>query len=115
MQITCATCDDPFTPRRSTARYCSGACRVAAHRLSVTDPAESYVGSTPTPKIASTAIRPEIRLPKPLESLQKISVTNRAIGPTDWPINLLGGYRASGAPKLEPALREKLLRAELCA
>jgi hypothetical protein len=29
---TCAQCGATFTPRRSTARYCSDRCRVAAHR-----------------------------------------------------------------------------------
>jgi len=28
----CERCDEPFTPRRSDARYCSSRCRVAAHR-----------------------------------------------------------------------------------
>jgi hypothetical protein len=30
--IRCAQCNERFTPRRSTARYCSARCRVAAHR-----------------------------------------------------------------------------------
>jgi hypothetical protein len=29
---TCADCGKPFKPRRSTATFCSGRCRVAAHR-----------------------------------------------------------------------------------
>jgi hypothetical protein len=28
----CSWCGDPFTPARRDARYCSGRCRVAAHR-----------------------------------------------------------------------------------
>jgi uncharacterized Zn finger protein (UPF0148 family) len=32
--ITCATCGDTFTPKRSDARTCSVACRVALHRAS---------------------------------------------------------------------------------
>jgi hypothetical protein len=28
----CAQCGEPFKPKRKTARYCGGACRVAAHR-----------------------------------------------------------------------------------
>jgi hypothetical protein len=28
----CDRCGDVFTPRRSDAKFCSGACRVAAHR-----------------------------------------------------------------------------------
>ena len=31
---TCQVCHKLFAPRRSTARYCSGKCRVAAHRAS---------------------------------------------------------------------------------
>jgi hypothetical protein len=29
---TCQTCTTEFTPRRSTARYCSNRCRLTAHR-----------------------------------------------------------------------------------
>jgi hypothetical protein len=29
--IKCAECGERFTPQRSTARYCSARCRVAAH------------------------------------------------------------------------------------
>jgi hypothetical protein len=32
LQATCAHCGQPFTPERSSARYCSARCRVAAHR-----------------------------------------------------------------------------------
>lgn len=31
-KATCAGCGSTFTPTRADARYCSGACRVAAHR-----------------------------------------------------------------------------------
>ena len=27
----CAACSEPFTPRRSSAKFCSTACRMAAH------------------------------------------------------------------------------------
>ena len=30
--IKCAECGERFTPKRSTARFCSARCRVAAHR-----------------------------------------------------------------------------------
>lgn len=30
--MPCAHCGEDFTPKRSDARYCSGKCRVAAHR-----------------------------------------------------------------------------------
>jgi hypothetical protein len=30
--VKCAECGERFTPQRSTARYCSPRCRVAAHR-----------------------------------------------------------------------------------
>ena len=30
--LACENCGEPFTPRRSDARYCSTRCRVAAHR-----------------------------------------------------------------------------------
>jgi hypothetical protein len=36
--VSCQSCGQPFTPQRRSARFCSPACRVAAHRarLSVT-------------------------------------------------------------------------------
>jgi len=33
-QATCKHCSASFTPKRSTAQFCSTACRVAAHRAS---------------------------------------------------------------------------------
>jgi hypothetical protein len=32
LPIPCAHCGEPFLPARSTGRYCSTRCRVAAHR-----------------------------------------------------------------------------------
>lgn len=32
MTAVCETCSEPFVPQRRSARYCSSACRVAAHR-----------------------------------------------------------------------------------
>jgi hypothetical protein len=32
LPIACAGCGQAFTPKRSTGRYCSTRCRVAAHR-----------------------------------------------------------------------------------
>jgi hypothetical protein len=40
--IACVHCGAVFTPKRSTARYCSTRCRVAAHRLPVV-PVEAAV------------------------------------------------------------------------
>ena len=34
-RIKCVQCSERFTPQRSTARFCSARCRVAAHRASV--------------------------------------------------------------------------------
>ena len=31
-EVTCEWCGDPFLQTRSDARFCSGRCRVAAHR-----------------------------------------------------------------------------------
>ena len=31
--VPCATCGEPFTPKRPWGKYCSGACRVAGYRL----------------------------------------------------------------------------------
>ena len=33
-EATCAHCGETFTPKRSTAQFCSTRCRVAAHRAS---------------------------------------------------------------------------------
>ena len=33
----CAQCQEPFTPARADARYCSPACRLKAHRAKTTD------------------------------------------------------------------------------
>jgi hypothetical protein len=120
-ETICATCHTPFTPRRSTARYCGTACRVAAHRLSVTEPDGPSTHSRPAEN-RTTGLPTENGLAKPLEGLKKISVTSgvsnaieHRIGVTDWPINLLGGYRAPNAPRLERDLCERLLHAEVCA
>jgi hypothetical protein len=32
---------------------------------------------------------------------------------TSWPLNLLGGYRHPGAPKLDPELRRAIVHREL--
>jgi hypothetical protein len=32
VHVPCAHCGEPFKPERTTARYCSTRCRVAAHR-----------------------------------------------------------------------------------
>ena len=32
MEVICATCEQPFAAKRSTATYCSTQCRVRAHR-----------------------------------------------------------------------------------
>ena len=51
LPIACGQCGAVFTPKRSTARYCSTRCRVAAHRLPVV-PVETAVvpdGALATP------------------------------------------------------------------
>jgi hypothetical protein len=35
--VDCAHCGERFAPKRSTARFCSTACRVAAHRAKAGD------------------------------------------------------------------------------
>jgi hypothetical protein len=37
VSIPCAHCGDPFKPQRTTGRYCSTRCRVAAHRARKAD------------------------------------------------------------------------------
>ena len=32
MTVTCETCSEPFVPQRRSARFCTTACRMAAHR-----------------------------------------------------------------------------------
>jgi hypothetical protein len=38
-ETTCAECSKPFTPVRATARFCSPACRLKAHRRAAEAPA----------------------------------------------------------------------------
>ena len=38
-ETTCAECGKPFTPARATARFCSAACRLKAHRRAAESPA----------------------------------------------------------------------------
>jgi hypothetical protein len=38
LQLVCAHCRNPFTAKRSDARFCSGRCRTAAHRRTPTNP-----------------------------------------------------------------------------
>ena len=40
--VTCANCGRQLTPKRSTARFCSGACRVAALRRKREAPADGH-------------------------------------------------------------------------
>jgi hypothetical protein len=47
--VICQACRNPFTPRRSTARFCGGRCRVAAHRAS------GFCNATTAPQAAAHA------------------------------------------------------------
>ena len=38
----CQTCGNPFTPKRSDAKFCCSACRQKAYRESVTDTASGH-------------------------------------------------------------------------
>jgi hypothetical protein len=74
----CVRCGASFEPRRSTARFCSTACRMAAHRgLSVTP-------ATITPKVSvarvSAATAPVSRHVYPAPSTD---LTQRAFCPDD--------------------------------
>ena len=56
----CATCGKVFHPKRPDARFCSGRCRVAAHRGGGNQPVESDVTDNPTP---SASLGPDPRRP----------------------------------------------------
>jgi hypothetical protein len=63
MSTICETCREPFEPRRHWGRFCSTACRVAAHRASapVTHPALARVGLR-SPKSPPRHLVPDVTL-----------------------------------------------------
>jgi hypothetical protein len=106
----CERCGGPIPRRaRSDAFYCSRACRRSAanarayEALFSTSSAAKGVGSGPTGFSTSSE-----------EILQQnqgpFSVL---IGPTDPPINLLGGHKHPAAPVLDRELRRAIIKAEV--
>jgi hypothetical protein len=67
----CSACGSSFTPRRSTARFCSSRCRLINHRASalktparpVGEPADAFVSVSGPPS-------PSAALPKQIETLR---------------------------------------------
>jgi hypothetical protein len=62
---TCHHCQTEFTPKRSTARYCGDACRVAGHRRPA-QPARGAILSVtghPTTRLANSGADVTLRKP----------------------------------------------------
>jgi hypothetical protein len=78
---SCLRCNGVISPRRrADAKYCSAKCAKAAEN------ARSYGGSA----------HPKFRGDRCEKTQQNQSRKNVLIGPTDWPINLVGGDRRRG-------------------
>lgn len=58
----CASCSEPFTPRRSDARYCCDACRAAARRVRVDVTWKRLVGGKFNSRICAGCGAPATRV-----------------------------------------------------
>jgi hypothetical protein len=74
----CASCGASFTPRRSSARFCSTRCRTAAHRSST-----AACNATTARRKARSAIKSPPGIPETL----RLSVTQnpRIVADARWP------------------------------
>jgi hypothetical protein len=59
-QVICSNCGALFDAQRVTAQFCSGRCRIAHHRVSVTSQPEPEVSVTrpPEPEVSVTYVIP---------------------------------------------------------
>jgi hypothetical protein len=95
----CLVCEEPM--RRKTERQMFGSghavCQAEYKRW---QHVYNYAGYHPTRNVRSSS---KTRVNSPSKPL---------IGPSDFPINLLGGYRHPNAPALDPELRKAILVTE---
>jgi hypothetical protein len=57
----CAVCSDEFEYRRSTARYCSAACKARAHRSRARESSSESMESIGSDSVVVTGSKPELR------------------------------------------------------
>ena len=74
----CLHCDEPFTAKRSTARYCGDACRVAGHRRP-TQPAQGAILSV----TSHPTIRPHVSAPA--VTLRRPNIPAGIVPDAKWP------------------------------
>jgi hypothetical protein len=105
--IPCVRCGASFEPRRSTARFCSTACRMAAHRgLSVTE-------ATITPKVSVARVSAAtVPVSGHVYSVPSSDLTSRAFCPDDRLI-LDRMADAPSADDIEALVAARLLRSRL--
>src|SRR5262249_59255024 len=92
MRAPCHTCHRPFTPQRSTARFCSPRCRVAAQRAR--DRGTPIRVAATRPSVAADAVLSVTATVEMSEGQKPQSVTLRRLDPRiipdeHWP----GMYR----------------------
>jgi hypothetical protein len=73
---TCATCGLPFRAKRPDARFCSGRCRVAAHRAGHNKPAVEAVTDNPA------RMYPEADVTAPAQPAATSAGQETALGPS---------------------------------
>jgi hypothetical protein len=96
-KMICVHCGKAFQARRSTARFCSIACRMAAHRISVTARAEQQVSVTPEAKrqVSVTAQAEEL-IELVYDVTGKVVRCRKFVAPAvnpDWPLYFTNGMR----------------------
>jgi hypothetical protein len=84
----CLACRSPFTPRRSTARFCSSRCRLINHRASAPKTPATPAGELADALLSVSGLpSPSIPLPKKFETLKG------SLGPERLPQGILRDER----------------------
>ena len=65
LMTTCRHCHQPFTPKRSTARFCGPTCRVAGHRRPAAPARGAILSVTGHPTTRPTISGRDVTLRKP--------------------------------------------------
>jgi hypothetical protein len=102
----CLVCEDPLRRKSESQRFGSGhaVCRAEYKRFPHVYDYDGYLPSRNVFNGSQTRIK--------RASKQALVGDRPLIGPKDFPINLLGGYRHPEAPVLDPELRKAVLVAE---
>lgn len=109
----CSACRLPFTPRRSTARFCSARCRLINHRASalktpttpVGEPADTFVSVSgpPSPsafllrKLETLTARGAKQLPRGIVRDERHPTMYRVVMPDGSPSDMVNLTRAKDA------------------